>query len=98
MTALIEREVRERQLGPGARLPTERHLAERHLAERPGASRTGAATCRVGGIRGVIAAPVSPVQETRPRRKPCATASARSVTCILRNRRRACVFTVSSER
>jgi len=33
--ALIEREVRERQLGPGARLPT-----ERDLAERSGASRT----------------------------------------------------------
>ena len=37
-------------------------------------------------------------QETRPRRNPCATAWARSRTPSLRNSRRACVFTVSSDR
>jgi hypothetical protein len=37
-------------------------------------------------------------QETRPRRKPWATAWARSRTPSLRNSRRACVFTVSSDR
>ena len=37
-------------------------------------------------------------QDTRPRRKPCATACARSRTPSLRNSRRAWVLTVSSER
>lgn len=37
-------------------------------------------------------------QETNPRRKPWATACARSRTPSLRNSRRAWVFTVSSER
>lgn len=38
------------------------------------------------------------VQDTRPRRKPWATAWARSRTPSLRNSRRACVLTVSSDR
>ncbi len=59
--------------------------------ERPvrGRSLGGAFSCRSGW---------GPGQDTRPRRKPWATACARSRTPSLRNSRRAWVFTVSSER
>lgn len=59
--------------------------------ERPvrGRSLGGAGSCRSGW---------GPGQDTRPRRKPWATACARSRTPSLRNSRRAWVFTVSSDR
>lgn len=59
--------------------------------QRPvrGRSLGGAGSCRSGW---------GPGQDTRPRRKPWATACARSRTPSLRNSRRAWVFTVSSDR
>ncbi|HYH31011.1 MAG TPA: FadR/GntR family transcriptional regulator [Pseudonocardia sp.] len=62
---LIEREVREGRLGPGARLPTERQLAERASASRTAVRRALAMLEAQGRIvrhvgRGTFLAPVRP--------------------------------------
>src|SRR5882757_2507036 len=78
VTALIEREVSERQLGPGARLPTERDLAERSGASRTAVRRALASLEAQGRIirhvgRGTFVGPARsepaaalPVQATSP--------------------------------
>lgn len=70
----------------GSRCPPAGEWVERPVRGR---SLGGAFSCRSGW---------GPGQDTRPRRKPWATACARSRTPSLRNSRRAWVFTVSSER
>src|SRR5207248_597514 len=62
-----------------------------HAADALGAP-TGSAHGDGAGRRRMVG------HATRPRRKPCATAWARSRTPSLRNNLRACVLTVSSER